>query len=135
VPPYGNVAGSLIALNRFDDAAVALMLARTNGINTNGIQRMTYLLGFVRNDPAAMTSAVAAARGTSDAASATSWQARAATGSLRFRSAHELYERAVEEALRDDYREVAGQWAAEAAEAMAIARDCRESRRETDRAL
>lgn len=135
VPPYGNVAGSLIALNRFDDAGAALKRARASGINTNGIQRMTFLLGFVTNDRAAMDSAVASARGTPDAASAASWQARAAAASGHFRAAHALYQQAVEEALRDDYRELAAQWTAEDAESMAIARNCPDSRQQSAHAL
>lgn len=135
VPPYGNVAGSLIALNRFDDAAAALQRARASGVETNGLQRMTFLLGFVTNDRAAMDNAVAAARRTPDAASTLSWQARAAAASGRFRSSHELYQQAVEEALRDDYRELAAQWMAEDAEAMAVAGNCTDSRPHSARAL
>jgi hypothetical protein len=41
----------------------------------------------------------------------------------------------VEDALRDEYREVAAQWTAEDAEAMAVARNCQDSRRQSDRAL
>jgi serine/threonine protein kinase/tetratricopeptide (TPR) repeat protein len=135
VPPYGNVAGSLIALNRFDAAAAALERARANGVNTNGIQRMAFVLGFVTNDRAAMDNAVAVARRTPDAASGTSWQARAAAASGRFRAAHELYQQAVEEALRDDYRELAAQWTAEDAEAMAVAGNCTNSKQHSARAL
>jgi eukaryotic-like serine/threonine-protein kinase len=135
VPPYGNVAGSLIALNRFDAAAEALKTAAANGISTNGVERVTYTLGFLHDDRAAMDSALAAARGTRDAASAMSWEARGAAASGRFRAAHELYQQAVEEALRDDSRELAAQWTAEDAEASAIAGRCDDSRRESARAL
>jgi tetratricopeptide (TPR) repeat protein len=135
VPPYGNLAGSLMGLNRLDDVTDALKLARTNGINTNGIQRATYLLGYLTNDRAAMDGAIAAARKTPDAASATAWEARAAAGSGRFRAAHDLYQRAVEEARGDDYQELAAQWTAEDAEAMALSGVCQEARRQSDRAL
>ena len=135
IPPYGNLAGSLIGLNRFEDAATALKVARANGINTNGIQRTTYLLGYLTNDRAAMDEATAMARRTPEAASATTWEARAAAGSGRFRVAHELYQRAAEEALRDNSRELAAQWTAEDAEAMAIAGACRDATRRGGRAL
>ena len=135
IPPYGNLAGSLIGLNRFEDAATALKVARANGINTNGIQRTTYLLGYLTNDRAAMDEATAMARRTPEAASATTWEARAAAGSGRFRVAHELYQRAAEEALRDNSRELAAQWTAEDAEAMAIAGACRDATRQGGRAL
>jgi eukaryotic-like serine/threonine-protein kinase len=135
VPPYGNVAGSLMGLNRFDEVTGALNLARTNGINTNGIQRSTYLLGYVTHDRAAMDGAIAMARRTADAASATTWEARAAAGSGRFRAAHDLYQRAVDEVRGDGYHELAAQWTAEDAEAMALSGGCQDARRQTGRAL
>jgi tetratricopeptide (TPR) repeat protein len=135
VPPYGNLAGSLMGLNRLDEVAAALQLARTNGVNTDGIERTTYLLGYLTNDRAAMDGATAMARRTSDAAAATTWEARAAAGSGRFRAAHELYQRAAEEAVRDDSRELAAQWTAEDAEAMAIAGTCGDAVRQGEHAL
>jgi eukaryotic-like serine/threonine-protein kinase len=135
IPPYGNLAGSLMGLNRFDDVTGALKLARTNGINTNAVQRTTYLLGYVTNDRAGMDSAVAVARKTPDAASATTWEARAAAGSGRFRAAHDMYQRAVEEARGDDYHELAAQWTAEDAEAMALSGACQDARRQSASAL
>jgi tetratricopeptide (TPR) repeat protein len=135
VPPYGNLAGSLMGLNRFDEVTAALKLASTNGINTNGIQRTTYLLGYVTNDRPAMDGAIAMARRTPDATSATTWEARAAAGSGRFRAAHDLYQRAVEEARGDDYHELAAQWTAEDAEAMALSGVCQEARRQATKAL
>ncbi len=135
VPPYGNVAGSLLGLNRFDEVTATLKLARANGINTNGIQRTTYLLGYLTNDRAAMDAAIAIARKTPDAAAATTWEARAAAGSGRFRAAHDLYQRAVEEARGDGYDELAAQWIAEDAETMAISGVCQDAARQSARAL
>jgi tetratricopeptide (TPR) repeat protein len=135
VPPYGNVAGSLIALNRFDEAAVALKTAETNGISTNTLQRMTFLLAFIRNDPAAMDKAAAIARTTSDAASATTWRARVEAASGRFRAAHQLYEQAVTEAEGDGYRELAAQWTAEDGESMALTGKCQDAQRQSAQAV
>jgi tetratricopeptide (TPR) repeat protein len=135
VPPYGNLTGSLISLNRFDDAATALKIAETNVISTNTVQRMSYLLAFMGNDRAGMDKAVSIARTTSDASSATVWQARAAAASGRFRAAHELYRQAVDEARGDDYHELAAQWTAEDAEAMAISGVCQDGRHQSGLAL
>jgi tetratricopeptide (TPR) repeat protein len=135
VPPYGNVAGSLIALNRFDEAATALKVAEANGISTGTVQRMTFLLAFVNNDRAGMDKALAIARDRSDAASATAWQARAEAASGRFRVAHDLYQRAVEAARTDSYHELAAQWTAEDAEGMALTGQCVEAQRQARRAL
>jgi len=134
-PPYGNLAGSLVGLNRLDEVGAALQLARTNGINTNGVQRASYVLGYLTKDRAAMDSAIAMARTTADAVSSTTWEARAAAGSGRFHAAHELYDRAAQEALRDDARELAAQWTAEDAEAMAVAGTCQDVARQVGRAL
>ena len=135
VPPYGNLAGSLIALNRFDEAAVALKTAADRGISTNGLHRMTYVLAFIRNDAATMAHEISSARDTPDAATVITWQARASAASGRFRNAHELYQQAAAAALRNDDRELAAQWMSEDAESNAIAGDCQESRRQGSRAL
>jgi tetratricopeptide (TPR) repeat protein len=82
-----------------------------------------------------MDSAIAMARTTPDAVSATMWEARAAAGSGRFQAAHEQYDRAAQEALRDDARELAAQWTAEDAEAMAVAGTCQDVARRVGRAL
>ena len=135
VPPYGNVTGSLISLNRFDEAATALKIAEENGISTNTVQRMTYLLAFVKNDRAGMDKAVSIAGSASDASSGTVWQARAAVASGRFRAADDLYRQAVEDARGGDYHELAAQWTAEDSEAMALAGLCQEAGHQSSRAL
>jgi len=135
VPPYGNLAGSLLGLNRFDEVTAALKLAGSNGINTNGTQRTTYLLGYLMDDRVAMDGAIAMARKTADAASAITWEARAAAGSGRFRAAHDLYQRAMEEARGDGYGELAAQWSAEDAEAMALSGACQDARSKSASAL
>jgi len=135
VPPYGNLAGSLMSLNRFDLAASALKTAEANGISTNTLQRITFLLAFVNNDRPAMDKAVAIARNTSDAASTTTWRARVEAASGRFRAAHQLYQQAVAEAEGDGYHELAAQWTAENAESMAITGKCLDARRQSDAAL
>ena len=135
VPPYGNVAGSLISLNRFDDAAAALTSAEANGISTNTVQRMTFLLAFIKNDRTAMDKAVAIARNTPDASAAIIWRARAAAAAGRFHAAHEWYQQAVQEARSDHYDELAAQWTAEDAETTALTGNCQEGRRQSERAL
>jgi tetratricopeptide (TPR) repeat protein len=82
-----------------------------------------------------MEKAVAIARDSSDGASAATWRARAEAASGRFRSAHDLYLRAVEEARTDSYHELAAQWTAEDAEGMALTGQCQEAQPQGRRAL
>src|SRR5688500_11249131 len=49
VPPYGNLAGSLIALNRFADAKAHLGQAATRALNFTSLRRMNFLLAFIEN--------------------------------------------------------------------------------------
>jgi eukaryotic-like serine/threonine-protein kinase len=135
VPPYGNVTGSLLDLNSFNEAAAALKTAEASGISTITVQRMTFQLAFVNNDRAAMDKAVAIVRNTSDAPSATTWRARAEVASGRFRTAHQLYQQAAAEAEGDGYHELAAQWTAEDAEAMALTGKCQDARHQSERAL
>jgi tetratricopeptide (TPR) repeat protein len=135
VPPHANLAGSLIALNRFDDAAAALKNAADRKVNTNGLHRMMFLLALIRNDAPTMDREIAITRATPDAATAVAWQARASAASGQFTAAHVLYEQAIAAALGDDYRELAAQWTAEDAEANAIAGDCAQARRQSSRAI
>jgi tetratricopeptide (TPR) repeat protein len=134
VPPYANLAGSLIALNRFDEATAALQNAADRKIDTNGLHRMAYLLALIRGDGVTLEREVSVTRSTPDGATALAWQARASASSGRFAAAHAFYEQAIAESLRNDYSELAAQWTAEDAEASAIAGDCVQSRRQSSRA-
>jgi eukaryotic-like serine/threonine-protein kinase len=135
VPPYGNIAGSLVGLNRFDEAAAALKTAETNGISTSTVQRTTFVLAFINHDQAAMDRAVANARNTSDAAAAITWRARVEVASGRFRAAHQFYQQAAAEAEGDGYKELAAQWTAEDAESMALSGKCPDVHRASARAV
>src|SRR5204862_1169243 len=81
VPPYGNLTGSLIALNRFDEAAGVLKTAADRGISSDGLNRMTYVLALIKNDAATMAREISSARDTAGSAAVMTWQARAAAAS------------------------------------------------------
>jgi tetratricopeptide (TPR) repeat protein len=131
VPPHGNLAGSLIALNRFDEASAHLQEAAARGVDFSTIRRMAYLLAFVGEDAAAMTRELDMVRRTTQSMWASNWEARTSVFSGRFAAAHELFRRAIEAAIRGGSRELAAQWTLEDAEAHAIAGQCTPARAET----
>jgi len=91
---------------------------------------MAYLLSFLDNEPATMKRALNAMSGTQDAMWASVWEARTSVFSGQFRTAHELFERGVQAAVRDNFRELGAQWTMEDAESHAIAGECADARRE-----
>jgi tetratricopeptide (TPR) repeat protein len=135
VPPHGNLAGSLLALDRFTEAEQLLTEANQRGIGFITVRRMSYLLASVKNDGSAAARELDLVRKSSDAAWASVWEARTAAFSGRFSAAHVLFQRGVRDALRDGANELAAQWMVEDAEAHAIAGDCTLARGEARASL
>jgi eukaryotic-like serine/threonine-protein kinase len=130
VPAHGNLAGSLIASRRFEEAKSVLSHANERGIAFITVRRMGYLLAFIENDRAAMSRELDLVRKSADALSAFAWEARTSAFAENRRAAHDLFQRGVDGAVRAGAREVAGQWTMEDAEMHAIAGECDEARRE-----
>ena len=135
VPPFPNLAGSLIALNRFDEAKAVVAEATRQGISSNGLRRAGYVLAFLSGDAAEMTRQLSATRATPDAVWSPTWQARAATATGRFRAAHHLFQEGARAAIEADLRDLAAQWTMEDAEAHAIIGQCEEAAREANEGL
>ena len=134
VPPYGNLAGSLIALNRFADAKAHLRQAATRAINFISLRRMSYVLALIENDSETMAHELELIRGT-QATLALGLEARSAVFSGRFQAAHDLFQRSVQTAVRDGLHEIGAQWTMEDAESHAIAGQCAEARQEISAGL
>ena len=130
VPPRGNLVGSLIALNRFEEAKAALEEARQRGLDFISLRRAAFVLAFLEDDSATMARELTLARKMPEAVSAASWEARTSAFSGRFRIAHGLFQRGVQAAVRDQYQELGAQWTMEDAEFHALAGQCDESLRE-----
>jgi tetratricopeptide (TPR) repeat protein len=130
VPPHGNLVGSLIALNRFDDARAALPQAGSRGTGFITLRRMAYLLAFLQHDSAAMARELSLTRETPDAALASTWEARTALAGGRFATAHTLFQRAADLVRVDNRPELSAQWTMEDAEAHALAGECGAAREE-----
>lgn len=71
--PYGNAAGTLIALNRFDEAKAILQQAHENEVDSVSIRRIAYLVTFVDNDAAGMARELNAALAATEGVRAMPW--------------------------------------------------------------
>jgi len=96
---------------------------------------MLYTLAVIDNDAAAQARELDLVRATHGTMWAALWEARASAFSGRVAAAHELFQRAVQIAVRDEQRELGAQWTAEDAEAHAIAAQCADAQREVAAAL
>ena len=135
VPPHGNLVGSLIALNRFAEANTLLHEASARKLDSIGLRRSAYLLAFLDNDSSAMARELNEERNTTATMWTSSWEARTSLFSGRFGTAHELFQRSVQEAVRDHFHELGAQWTMEDAESHAIAGQCGDARREVSAGL
>jgi tetratricopeptide (TPR) repeat protein len=129
LPPYGNLAGSLIALNRFDEASATHRSAGERRIESISIRRVGYLLPLLKGDAPAASRELDLARRASPLWTS-SWEARASGAAGRIKAAHDSFRIAVDAALRGGLTEIAAQWTVEDAEVHAIAGQCVEARRE-----
>jgi Flp pilus assembly protein TadD len=130
VPPHGNLAGSLIASNRFAEAKRELSDANNRGIAFITVRRMGYLLAFIENDRPAMARELDLVRKSPDSVWALIWEARAAAFAEDRRTAHDLFQRGADKARGDGARELAAQSTMEDAEVHAIAGECDAARAE-----
>ena len=135
VSPPGNLAGSLMALNRFDEAQAALDGAARQGIDFISLRRQAYVLAFLKNDSGAAARELTRAEAMPEALWSSNWTARDALFAGRFQLAHEGFERSVRVASGQNFPEYAAQWTMEDAEAHAIAEQCDDALREVSAGL
>jgi tetratricopeptide (TPR) repeat protein len=124
ISPYGNVAGSLTAMNRYDEANAALDAAARRGIDFISLRRQRYVLGFVKADTGVMGRELKAAEATPEGVWSTNWTARDALFSGQFQMAHDRFAQSAQAAVRENFPEFAAQWTMEDAEAHAVAEQC-----------
>src|SRR5262249_58599800 len=109
---------------RLDDARAAIRQAEALRPNLLTIRRAAFLVAFVTGNRSAAAGELAAVRQQSETAAASDWEARAVAFDGRVGNAHDLFRRAVDEAMRSDSTEAAGQWSAAAAEMHAAGGPC-----------
>ena len=134
-PPVSNLAGALMALNRYAEASALLKDAFARPTGFGGGRRIAYLLAFIADDRTAMAEHLNASIGIGRTNSAFGWQAHVAALGGSVSTAHEYFRRGVQLALQGSFKEVAAQLSTEDAEAHAIVGQCAQSSKEVSEAL
>jgi eukaryotic-like serine/threonine-protein kinase len=135
VPPHRNLVGSLIALNRFEEAKSRLREATADGVDSIGLRELAYLLAFLVSDSAAPPRETSPARDGQEAMWSSHSEARTSSFFGQFHAAHERFQQSIRTAAREDFHELGAQWTMEDAESHAIAGQCAEARQEIARGL
>jgi tetratricopeptide (TPR) repeat protein len=135
IAPYVNIIGTLIALNRFDEAEESVKQARQQGLDFISIGRMAYLVAFLKHDQQWMAREMAAGRPTPEGGWASNWEARTTIAQGKLADGHTKFQETIQAALQAKDTEFAAQWTVEEAEVHAMLGDCKDVRRDVDRAL
>jgi tetratricopeptide (TPR) repeat protein len=135
MPPISNLAGALMALNRYDEARATLKEGISRQIGFGGGHRIAYLLAFLAGDRAGMTEHLNASLGIGSTNAAYGWEAHVAALAGRVSAAHDQFRRGVQLAQQSGFAEVAAQLSIEDAEAHAIAGQCAQVTRDLSGAL
>jgi tetratricopeptide (TPR) repeat protein len=130
LPPISNLAGALMALNRYGEASATLRDGIARQVGFNGGHRIAYLLAFVANDQAGMSEHLKASIGLGNTNAAFGWQAHVSAFGGRLSAAHDQFRQGVQMALQGGFKEVAAQLSIEDAEAHAIVGQCAQSSKE-----
>jgi tetratricopeptide (TPR) repeat protein len=124
VPAYGNLAASLLAVNRLDDARATLKLAADRKLDFIGASRLSFLVAFVQGDSKTMERELEASIGLRQTNSAFGWVAHASAAGGRVTAAHDHYRRGIQMSLHGGFTEVAAQLVTEDAEMHAAVGQC-----------
>ena len=130
IPAYSNLAGSLLALDRLDEAKATLQEAEKRGLNFIGARRLSYLLAFLQGDSATMARELDASIGVRQTNAAFGWLAHTYAAGGRVKAAHEQFRRGIQMSLQGSFNEVAAQLSLEDAEMHATVGQCAEATRE-----
>jgi eukaryotic-like serine/threonine-protein kinase len=130
VPAYGNLAASLLALDRLKEARAVLQDAAAKQLDFPGARRLSYLLAFVQGDSATMARELEASLGVGETNAAFGWHAQASAFGGQLRKAHDEFARGIQMSRQANFTEVAAQLTIEDAETHAIAGQCAQARSE-----
>ncbi len=124
IPAYANLAGTLLALNRPDEARAVLQQAAERKLTFAGARRLSYFVAFVQGDTKTMERELEASIGVRQTGAAYGWQAHASASEGRVKDAHDQYRRGIQMSLQGHYKEVAAQLSMEDAEMHAAVGQC-----------
>src|SRR5262249_13260110 len=132
-PPISNLAGALMALNRYAEAEALLKdgVARQFG----GGHRIGYLLAFIAGNRGAMNEHFNTSIGIGSTNAAFGWQGHVSALGGNLSAAHEYFRRGVQMAQQGRFTEVAAQLSIEDAEAHAIVGQCPQALKEVSEGL
>jgi len=130
IPAYSNLAASLLALNRFDEARAMLRQAADRHLDFIGARRLSYLLAFVQGDSAMMARDLESSVGVRETNAAYGWQGHSSAFAGQIKTAHEQFRRGIQMSLQGNFQEVAAQLTMEDAETHASVGQCAEARSE-----
>jgi eukaryotic-like serine/threonine-protein kinase len=134
VPAYGNLAASLLALDRPTEARAVLQDAAGKQLDFAGARRLSYLLAFVQGDSATMARELEASLGVGET-NAAGWQAQTSAFEGRVRQAHDEFASGIQRARQRNFTEIAAQLTIEDAEVHALVGQCGEARSEVSAGL
>jgi len=135
IPPYSNLAATLLALNQLPESRAVLRQAAERKLDFAGARRLSYLLAFVEGDTATMARELDASVGVGETNAAFGWQAHTSAFSGRVQTAHDQFRRGIQMSLQGNFTEVAAQLMMEDAETHAMVGQCDEARSEVEPGL
>jgi eukaryotic-like serine/threonine-protein kinase len=131
---YGHLLGSLIHLDRWDEARALMNSAEKQQAGCQRLQDYRYILGFLKNDKAEMAQAVTSSPDQSDI-QFSFLQVQTAAYYGRLRESRELMRRVASSAWESDQEELGGFFAESNAESEALFGDAEFARKEAKEAL
>jgi eukaryotic-like serine/threonine-protein kinase len=134
-PAYGNLAASLLGVNRLDEARAILNQAIERKLDFSGARRLSYLIAFVQNDTEVMTRDLEASIGPGETNAALGWQGNTSAFGGRVAQAHDQFRRGIQASLQANFKEVAADMSMRDAEMHAIVGQCADARREVAAAM
>jgi eukaryotic-like serine/threonine-protein kinase len=130
IPAYSNLAASLLALNKLEEAKAILQQAADQRLDFIGARRLSYYIAFLEGDSKTMARQLELSVGVRETNAAFGWQAHASASSGRMSDAHEQFRQGIQMSLQGDFQEVAAQLTMEDAEIHAIVGQCADARHE-----
>ena len=112
---HANLVEGLLRLNRFAEAKDACVRAQEQKLDSFAIRRFLYLLAFIAGDATAMQEQLAWLKGKPNEYRGLNWQMQTAAAEGAWRHSQELELHTMEATGRSGAKEVAAQYAAEAA--------------------
>jgi hypothetical protein len=129
VAPHGNLARALLRLNRYDESMAVLDRAfHQYKLDSEHLHTWVYHNAFIRGDAATMKHEVEQMSGKPNEYIAIDWQSNSTAFGGRWQQAQDFSRRAIDLAAHSNTKEVAAQYAAEAALRAAVFGQCAQTK-------